>query len=60
MFNALAAYYTSLAVKQKEKPKREEYFNLATMNYNKADKIDIHEDSTWVGKGSLFALNRLL
>jgi len=53
ILNTLAAYYTNLATKQKEKTKKDEYFNQATMNYNKADKIDVREDLTWVGKGVL-------
>jgi hypothetical protein len=52
IINTLAAYYTNLALKQKEKPKRDEYFNQATMNYNKADRIEIREEMTWVGKGN--------
>lgn len=51
IINTLAAYYTNLAQKQKEKSKRDEFYNQATMNYNKADRIEIREEMTWVGKG---------
>jgi RNA polymerase-associated protein CTR9 len=50
ILNVLAAYYVKQATKTKDAQK-EEFFNLATANYNKADKIDIHEEMTWVGKG---------
>lgn len=53
ILNTLAAYYTNLASKQKEKNKREELLTLATQNYNRADKIEILEEMTWVGKGNL-------
>lgn len=58
IFDTLAAYYTTLAVKQKDKSKRDELFNEATANYNKADKIDIREELTWVGKGILSSYER--
>eukprot|EP01114_Cavostelium_apophysatum_P004221 TRINITY_DN1439_c0_g2_i1.p1 TRINITY_DN1439_c0_g2~~TRINITY_DN1439_c0_g2_i1.p1 ORF type:complete len:1096 (-),score=375.65 TRINITY_DN1439_c0_g2_i1:61-3174(-) len=53
IFDTLAAYYTSLASKQKDKVKRDDLFNEATANYNKADRIDIREELTWVGKAVL-------
>ncbi|KAL2466314.1 RNA polymerase-associated protein CTR9 [Abeliophyllum distichum] len=51
ILNALGAYYSYLGnieIKQREK---EEHFNTATQYYNKASKIDMHEPSTWIGKG---------
>eukprot|EP00005_Dracoamoeba_jomungandri_P008714 CAMPEP_0174270756 /NCGR_PEP_ID=MMETSP0439-20130205/45618_1 /TAXON_ID=0 /ORGANISM="Stereomyxa ramosa, Strain Chinc5" /LENGTH=1018 /DNA_ID=CAMNT_0015360281 /DNA_START=21 /DNA_END=3074 /DNA_ORIENTATION=+ len=53
ILNVLAAYFVKLATKTKEEAKKEEYYNQATANYNKADKIDLHEEMTWVGKGIL-------
>jgi RNA polymerase-associated protein CTR9 len=52
ILNTLAAYNLKEAVKQKEKSKKDDLFAQATMNYNKADKIDIREEITWVGKGT--------
>ena len=51
ILNVLAAYYVKQATKAKTAQQKEEFFDLATGNYNKADKIDIHEEMTWVGKG---------
>jgi hypothetical protein len=53
ILNTLAAYYTQQAAKTKEKSKREDWLSQATQNYNRADKIDILEEMTWVGKGML-------
>ncbi|KAI3864291.1 hypothetical protein MKX03_006124 [Papaver bracteatum] len=53
ILNALGAYYSyqgKIETKQREK---DEYFVLATQFYNRASRIDIHEPSTWVGKGQL-------
>lgn len=55
ILNVLAAYYTSQALKHTDQA-REDFFNLATSTYNKADKIDVHvniDGKTWVGKGML-------
>jgi len=53
ILNALGAYYSNIGkieIKQREK---EEFFIRATHYYNKASRIDMHEPSTWVGKGQL-------
>ncbi|MCL7045307.1 hypothetical protein MKW94_011606 [Papaver nudicaule] len=53
ILNALGAYYSyqgKIETKQREK---DEHFVLATQYYNRASRIDIHEPSTWVGKGQL-------
>ncbi|KAI3734577.1 hypothetical protein L6452_14048 [Arctium lappa] len=44
-------YLGKIETKQREK---EEHFILATQYYNKASIIDMHEPSTWVGKGFKF------
>ena len=62
ILDTMASYYTTLASKQKEKSKRDEYFTQATTMFNKADKIEMREELTWVGKGTLTSLpcsNRL-
>jgi len=51
VLNALASMYTQLARKEKDNKKREEYYNQATQHYNQADRIDVHEEQTWIGKG---------
>lgn len=57
ILNVLAGYYIRLAVKAKE-GQRDQFYDLATTNYNKADKIDIRQEMTWVGKGSSFMMLR--
>lgn len=52
IINALAAYYASLGMHSSGK-EREHLFEQATGHYNAADRIDIHQLSTWVGKGLL-------
>lgn len=52
ILNALGAYYSHLG-KIETKREKEEYFIKATQYYNKASRIDMHESSTWVGKGQL-------
>eukprot|EP00126_Sphaerothecum_destruens_P009373 Sdes_comp20491_c0_seq1m14918 len=51
ILNALAAYYVHHGSKEKNKRARDEYFDKATSQYNRADQIDILEKSTWLGKG---------
>ncbi|KAF2076983.1 hypothetical protein CYY_001692 [Polysphondylium violaceum] len=53
MLNALASYYTQLGTQERDKLKKEEYFNQATFHFNKADKIDLHQPLTWIGKAVL-------
>eukprot|EP00698_Gefionella_okellyi_P013130 TRINITY_DN357_c0_g2_i1.p1 TRINITY_DN357_c0_g2~~TRINITY_DN357_c0_g2_i1.p1 ORF type:complete len:1117 (-),score=249.82 TRINITY_DN357_c0_g2_i1:1192-4497(-) len=53
ILNALAAYATDLAAKTKDVKARNAYFDEATIFYNRADKIDVKEQITWVGKGLL-------
>lgn len=52
ILNVLAGYYIKLAGKARE-GQRDQFFDLATTNYNKADKIDVQQEMTWVGKGAL-------
>lgn len=49
--NALGAYYSYLGKIETKHREKEEHFILATQYYNKASRIDMHEPSTWVGKG---------
>lgn len=51
ILNALGAYYSYLGKIETKQREKEEHFILATQFYNKASRIDIHEPSTWVGKG---------
>ncbi|KAI9192882.1 hypothetical protein LWI28_028931 [Acer negundo] len=60
ILNALGAYYTYLGKIETKNRKietkhreKEEHFIMATQYYNKASRIDVHEPSTWVGKGQL-------
>lgn len=55
ILNALGAYYTYLAKIETKHREKEEHFILATQYYNKASRIDMHEPSTWVGKGEIIA-----
>ncbi|KAL0333713.1 UNVERIFIED_CONTAM: protein CTR9 [Sesamum angustifolium] len=52
ILNALGiySYLGKIETKQREK---EDYFIQATKYYNKASRIDMHEPSTWIGKGQL-------
>jgi hypothetical protein len=52
ILNVLAGYYIKLAVKSKD-AQRDQFYDLATNNYNKADKIDVQQEMTWVGKGAV-------
>lgn len=53
ILNALGAYYSYLGKIETKQREKEEHFILATQYYNKASRIDMHEPSTWVGKGNL-------
>ncbi|RVX05414.1 Protein CTR9-like [Vitis vinifera] len=53
ILNALGAYYSYLGKIETKQREKEEHFILATQYYNKASRIDMHEASTWVGKGQL-------
>ncbi|CAN0839355.1 Protein CTR9 homolog [Linum grandiflorum] len=53
ILNALGAYYCYLGKIETRHKEREEYFIQATRHYNKASRIDMHEPSTWIGKGQL-------
>lgn len=52
ILNALGAYYSYLGKTETKHREKEEQFILATRYYNKASRIDMHEPSTWVGKGT--------
>lgn len=52
ILNALGAYYSYLGKIETKQREKEEHFILATQYYNKASRIDMHEPSTWVGKGN--------
>ena len=51
ILNALGAYYSYLGKIETKHREKEEHFILATQYYNKASRIDMHEPSTWIGKG---------
>ncbi|XAR53477.1 hypothetical protein NMG60_11022043 [Bertholletia excelsa] len=53
ILNALGAYYSYLGKIETKQREKEEHFIMATQYYNKASRIDMHESSTWVGKGQL-------
>ncbi|XP_052181435.1 protein CTR9 homolog [Diospyros lotus] len=53
ILNALGAYYSHLGKIETKQREKEEHFINATKFYNKASRIDMHEPSTWVGKGQL-------
>ncbi|CAH8392463.1 unnamed protein product [Eruca vesicaria subsp. sativa] len=53
ILNALGAYYCYLGKSETKHKEKEDYFILATQYYNKASRINMHEPSTWVGKGQL-------
>ncbi|GKE66321.1 protein CTR9, partial [Tanacetum coccineum] len=53
ILNALGACYSYLGKIETKQREKEEHFILATQYYNKASRIDMHEPSTWVGKGQL-------
>ncbi|XP_019173457.1 PREDICTED: protein CTR9 homolog [Ipomoea nil] len=53
ILNALGAYYSYLGKIETKHREKEDHFIMATQYYNKASRIDMHEPSTWVGKGQL-------
>ncbi|KAK9705538.1 hypothetical protein RND81_07G064600 [Saponaria officinalis] len=53
ILNALGAYYSYLGKIETNLKEKEQHFIQATQFYNKASRIDMHEPSTWVGKGQL-------
>lgn len=56
ILNALGAYYSYLGKIETKHREKEDYFVQATKYYNKASRIDMHEPSTWIGKGKSFML----
>lgn len=55
ILNALGAYYSYLGKSETKNREKEDYFIQATKYYNKASRIDMHEPSTWIGKGKPFS-----
>ncbi|KAK8913860.1 hypothetical protein KSP39_PZI024157 [Platanthera zijinensis] len=53
ILNALGAYHTYLGKIETKHREKDENFVLATQYYNRASRIDVHEPSTWIGKGNL-------
>ncbi|PKA61607.1 putative UDP-N-acetylglucosamine--peptide N-acetylglucosaminyltransferase SPINDLY [Apostasia shenzhenica] len=53
ILNALGAYHTYLGKVEMKQREKDENFILATQYFNRASRIDIHEPSTWIGKGQL-------
>ncbi|CAA7057905.1 unnamed protein product [Microthlaspi erraticum] len=53
ILNALGAYHSYLAKTETKQKEKEDHFIAATQFYNRASRIDMHEPSTWVGKGQL-------
>lgn len=51
ILNALGAYYSYLGKIETMQREKEDHFIQATQYYNKASRIDMHEPSTWIGKG---------
>lgn len=59
ILNALGAYYSYLGKIETKQREKEENFIMATQYYNKASRIDMHEPSTWVGKGDHYFISLL-
>ncbi|KFK39891.1 rna polymerase-associated protein ctr9 [Arabis alpina] len=53
ILNALGAYYSYLGKTETKLKEKDEHYVSATKYYNKASRIDMHEPSTWIGKGQL-------
>lgn len=53
ILNALGAYHSYLGKIETKQREKEDHFIDATRFYNRASRIDMHEPSTWVGKGQL-------
>lgn len=60
ILNALGAYYSYLGKIETNPKEKDNHFTSATQYYNKASRIDMHESSTWVGKGMLCSLSSWL
>ncbi|KAK8939936.1 hypothetical protein KSP40_PGU005708 [Platanthera guangdongensis] len=56
ILNALGAYHTYLGKIETKHREKDENFVLATQYYNRASRIDVHEPSTWIGKGKILFL----
>lgn len=54
ILNALGAYYSYIGKIETSLKEKDNHFALATQYYNRASRIDMHESSTWVGKGKRF------
>lgn len=57
ILNALGAYYSYLGKIETNQREKEEHFIMATQYYNKASRIDMHEPTTWVGKGDHYFIS---
>uniref|UniRef100_A0A803M8G3 Uncharacterized protein n=1 Tax=Chenopodium quinoa TaxID=63459 RepID=A0A803M8G3_CHEQI len=53
ILNALGAYYSYIGKIETGLKEKDNHFAKATQYYNRASRIDMHESSTWVGKGQL-------
>ncbi|EGG16854.1 RNA polymerase II complex component [Cavenderia fasciculata] len=53
MLNAMASYYTQLGNVEKDKGKKEDYYQEATYRFTKADRIDPRQPLTFIGKAAL-------
>lgn len=53
ILNALGAYYSYIGKIETSLKEKDNHFAKATQYYNRASRIDMHESSTWVGKGQL-------
>ncbi|KAL6519713.1 Protein CTR9 [Orobanche minor] len=51
ILTALGAYYSYLGKIETKHREKDDYFVQATTYYNNASRIDMHEPSTWIGKG---------
>ncbi|KAL6522953.1 hypothetical protein OROHE_016800 [Orobanche hederae] len=51
ILTALGAYYSYLGKIEIKHREKDDYFVQATKYYNNASRIDMHEPSTWIGKG---------
>lgn len=58
ILNSLAGHYINLGLNEKDKSKSAFCFEEATTKFNEADKIDFHEENTWLGKGILLLAKR--
>ncbi|XP_051148255.1 protein CTR9 homolog [Andrographis paniculata] len=56
ILTALGAYYSYLGRIETKQREKEDLFQQATKCYSKASRINVHEPSTWLGKGRLSLL----